>query len=676
MAVPAGADELPFLEYARVDPQKVMQAEACGECHVNEYEVWKETPHATGFRTLHRRPRAEEIAGKLGFRLIKRESFCYSCHYTPEIDDGAIRVVSGVSCESCHGAGRDWIDVHNNSGGAADHRSETAAHRRERIAASRAAGMRRPSDLYPVAANCFSCHTVPNERLVNVGGHSTGSSTFEFVEWSQGKIRHNFQESVRSGGEPVNAVRPLTRKRPMYVVGRALDLEYSLRGMAEARQEGIYSRSMSRRVRAALAEVRAIATGADLPAVGRMIEAVRGVSVVPGNRAALLAAAEKVGEATRSFLATPGQSLAALDPLILGTTPAPDPATEPEVAVADAGPRPSADGPTPPAATAAGAPPAAPTAGGAGPRPGAEAVEGAFKRRIRPAAAHRTLGPAACSGCHADQNKWWFGHAHFRAADPFFDGARDNLQIARLYGLSPAQMTRGDQVCMDCHGTVISGKENRDVLDGVGCEACHGAAADWLEPHKVEGGGSGAGRPGYVEALKRGKADLKRLGLRAEVCTGCHYITEPRLLSAGHPSGADFDYLEGMTSVRHWQSPDPAGGELAAAFDRALSARGPLPTVRLARAAVPPAPDAAALAGPRSPTATTPPAFRPELAAARVLRARPRLLPGAAEAGGGRLELPEFPAIDETTPVEEVLLILQRRLQLLYRQLRGEQEGR
>ena len=49
---PGAAQELPFLEHARVDPRHVMTAEACGECHISEYEVWEKTPHAEGFKTL------------------------------------------------------------------------------------------------------------------------------------------------------------------------------------------------------------------------------------------------------------------------------------------------------------------------------------------------------------------------------------------------------------------------------------------------------------------------------------------------------------------------------------------------------------------------------------------------------------------------------------------------
>ncbi len=680
-ALPAWGQELPFLEYARIDPHKVMTAESCGECHAAEFEVWKRTPHATGFKALHRKPRAEQIASKLGFRLIKRESFCFTCHYTPEVDDDAIRVVSGVSCESCHGAGLDWIDLHNDYGGAADHHGESDEHRRARIERSRAAGMRRPSDLYPVVANCFSCHTVPNEELVNVGGHSTGSASFEFVEWSQERIRHNFLDSFKSGAAPVNAERPMSRKRQMYVVGRALDLEYSLRGMAEAQKSGIYSKSMARRIRSALAEIQAIARSTDLPTVDEMVATVRSVKAVPNNRQALLQAAERVGAATQRFLGGDGTNLAALDPLVLGTAPAAEPAYSAPVAVAvtDAG---SPSAPSEPTATPAVSTPSSTASSPAPPATSKSAratptVEGAFKTRVHAPSDHGTLGPASCGGCHTEQNEWWFDHPHSLSVDPFFAGETRNLQIARLYGLSPAQMTRGNQICMDCHGTVVSGKETRDVLDGVGCESCHGPANDWLEPHKVEGGGTGANRPGYLEALRLGKTDLKRLDVRARVCTDCHYITEPRLLSAGHPSGADFDYAAGMGSVRHWQEPLAPERTITTAVEAALAARGPVPRVRIATpepvqaTAVASAPSSPVLR--RSSSArTTPRRTVPELAQSRVLRARPHV--NVAAAGSVAVTTPllePFPEIDDTTSIEDVLLLLKERLARLYQGTTG-----
>src|SRR4051812_7961763 len=120
------------------------------------------------------------------------------CHYTV----GPTRkAVAGVSCESCHGAARDWLNVHNKwGGGAKDREQETAAAHQERIVASRTAGMLRPStDLYGVAANCFECHTVPMETLVNKGGHKAGTSGFELVK-RVNAIRHNFLASRKTGG--------------------------------------------------------------------------------------------------------------------------------------------------------------------------------------------------------------------------------------------------------------------------------------------------------------------------------------------------------------------------------------------------------------------------------------------------------------------------------------------
>ena len=78
---------------------------------------------------------------------------------------------------------------------------------------------------------------------------------------------------------------------------------------------------------------------------------------------------------------------------------------------------------------------------------------------------HRTLGSSACGGCHESQNNWWFGHAHYRSVDPFFASESKNVQIARLYGIDPAEMTTGRHVCMDCHGTVVSGRERTRELD-------------------------------------------------------------------------------------------------------------------------------------------------------------------------------------------------------------------
>lgn len=659
----AGAPE-PFF---REPPEKIVTAEACGECHVSAYAVWEDTHHATGFKTLHRSEAGEAIAGKMGFRLLKRDSLCLRCHYTPKVERGQLRAVSGVSCESCHGAARDWIDVHNDYGPGNDYASEPPEHRAERIAASRAAGMRRPSDLYGVAASCLGCHTVPEERLVNVGGHTTGSVDFELVAWSQGEICHNFLRSFLAGAGTENRPRGRERKRPMYVLGRLVDLEYSLRAAAEATENGTYARAIGRRVRTATVELRKIGQLAELPEIAEAVETVRAVRVVPGNREPLLAAAETVGAAARRFAGrdvSPMQ-LAALDPLVEGRAVELAPADR--LAASDPG------GEGGPAAGPVGGETAGPGAGdttGAAsvPAVGGRPTVGEIKRRIRPASGHRTLGPGACAGCHQQANDWWAGNAHYHSAEPFFQRSAKNVEIALLYGLEPEQAVLGTAVCMDCHGTVVSGSESFEVFDGASCESCHGPAGDYIEKHKEGDESLGERRPGYQAALRLGMVELADFSTRAQTCTGCHYITDRRLLSAGHPSGEGFDYVAGMAEVKHWPGPPAPAGPLRAAFSTVLAARGPVPDVPRAEPSQAVA-EAAAVAA-AAPSAGSGPGAAWDRARPATATSGGGSAAGSPRGGRGRgdlgLDLPSLPAIDESASIEEVLLLLERRLELLY----------
>ncbi len=266
-----------------------------------------------------------------------------------------------------------------------------------------------------------------------------------------------------------------------------------------------------------------------------------------------------------------------------------------------------------------------------------------------------TLGPASCAQCHEEQNRWWFKDAHFRTADPLFERRARYVQVGTLSGLRGAEIARGDRGCADCHGTVVTGREDREAQDGVGCESCHGPAERWLEPHKEGERSPGADRPGYLRALGQGMRDLRRLEVRAEVCTRCHYITTPRLLSAGHPSGLGFDFVRGMDEVRHWESPAPDAAEIRQAFGAAQVARGRPPAVDRS-AALRPAPEL----GRRLPRRSW---RQGRLPRARILDPV-EVRPDREEAG---LELPPFPALTEETTLEEGLRAVRGRLELLYR---------
>ena len=226
------------------DPNKVITAEACSKCHGNEVQVWKTTPHFKTFKELSRNPEAKAICSKMGLTSVKRSGICVDCHFTLQDQDGKEKPVSGISCESCHGAAEDWVELHNDYGGpAASKESETEEHRIERLNASIEYGMKNTQDLYLIATSCYSCHTVPNEELVNIGGHTAGSENFELVRWSQGTIRHNF---LRTNGE-YNALSEPERLRVMYVVGLVADLEFSTRATAKATEKSRFGLTVAQR---------------------------------------------------------------------------------------------------------------------------------------------------------------------------------------------------------------------------------------------------------------------------------------------------------------------------------------------------------------------------------------------------------------------------------------------
>ena len=277
------------------DPAKVTGPDACGECHKSSVSAWKRTHHATTFKTLPRNKGARAMAKKLGLKRIKSESVCLSCHFTSAMKGDKVRPIAGVTCESCHGAGKDWIKPHGDYGGREVTReTESADHRRERYAKSEAAGMIRPVRLYSVAANCYGCHTVPNERLVNVGGHPAGSK-FELVSWSQGEVRHNVWYSKQ------NDEAPAERKRMMYILGKALDLEFGLRGLAKATEKATYAKAMARRAKRAENAIKKIADVVDAPEIKEILATGAGARLKLNNAAELRAAADKVAAAARKF---------------------------------------------------------------------------------------------------------------------------------------------------------------------------------------------------------------------------------------------------------------------------------------------------------------------------------------------------------------------------------------
>lgn len=303
----------PVEVHAAPDPAQVVGPSECGECHASEVTAWRKTRHFKAYRGLTRRGDALRIAKKMGIKRIKRESLCMNCHFTSKPKKKRVKPIAGISCESCHGAAKKWIDVHQDFGGkGASKKTESPAHRKQRLEKMKAGGMIRPAEIYRLARNCFQCHTVPYEKLVNIGGHTPGSK-FELVSWLQGEVRHNY---LASDGK-VNAKATPERKRVLFIVGKAVELEYNLRGVAKATKKATYAVKMARRAKDAMDAFQKISGVVSTPEIRNILKVSASVRLRLNNEKELLRAADIISrEAERLGAKYDGSQWTGIDPFI------------------------------------------------------------------------------------------------------------------------------------------------------------------------------------------------------------------------------------------------------------------------------------------------------------------------------------------------------------------------
>ena len=300
---------------AAADPdyQLVEGPGECAECHQHETEVWKDTHHYKTFSALPRKKEARKIAKAMGFKRIKAGALCLDCHFTSQEVKGKKKTIAGISCESCHAASQDWIKRHAEYSGKKKE-TESAEEMKQRWVDSEAAGMIRPHMLYDLAKNCYSCHVVPQEELVNKGGHAPGSP-FELVAWSQGEVRHNLWHT---GGKSNSKASP-ERKRMMYAVGAAVELETALRAVGSATTTARYAVTMAKRAHAAKKRMRQVARAVRTPELMEIVRTAHDARLKLNNNDRLAAAADKIADAARRFAATyDGSQFGDLDALLPG----------------------------------------------------------------------------------------------------------------------------------------------------------------------------------------------------------------------------------------------------------------------------------------------------------------------------------------------------------------------
>ena len=223
----------------------------CKQCHPSEVAQWEKTTHFRSTERLKYEGNSKKYADALGIAGgdLAKNSVCADCHGTKAERDGEVSVISGVSCESCHGPSKDWLKSHGEYQDGmvfksldqlrSDREKETPEHRTARLESVTKAGMIRPRSLHTLASNCMDCHIVNDEKLV-AAGHKAASN-FELVSWSGGEIRHNFFMD-KATNAPAPSLWMATEKRTAaqrdrikFTVGTLAQIETALRRRAVAK---------------------------------------------------------------------------------------------------------------------------------------------------------------------------------------------------------------------------------------------------------------------------------------------------------------------------------------------------------------------------------------------------------------------------------------------------------
>jgi hypothetical protein len=170
-------------------------------------------------------------------------------------------------------------------------------------------------------------------------------------------------------------------------------------------------------------------------------------------------------------------------------------------------------------------------------------------------AEHEYVGLEKCGTCHekalyGDQVAKWRDSAHAKAYESL---ASDKaLEYAKAKGIkgSPQQAKE----CLECHVTAHGVapaliKYDLEPEDGVQCESCHGAGADYRK-----------------REIMSDVDDAKAKGLVAQneaVCTECHNDKSPAWDPARFtlPNGkkAGFDYKQAVAKIEHATPKDNKG---------------------------------------------------------------------------------------------------------------------
>ena len=186
------------------------------------------------------------------------------------------------------------------------------------------------------------------------------------------------------------------------------------------------------------------------------------------------------------------------------------------------------------------------------------------------------LGNPTCTGakCHSGDPKlqsgqeigdefniWTDADPHAKAFATLSNA--DSKAIASKLAITDAASSAR---CLTCHSADVPEPQRGEKWahdQAVSCEACHGPAEKYLEPH-AKAGWTGEQRKALDAKGMRdthGLLDTSHLGLRATMCTACHLQIDKDMVDAGHPElkfemGWYNEYLWDEDYQPHWTRPE------------------------------------------------------------------------------------------------------------------------
>ena len=147
---------------------------------------------------------------------------------------------------------------------------------------------------------------------------------------------------------------------------------------------------------------------------------------------------------------------------------------------------------------------------------------------------HGYIGPASCQGCHksaakGDQYGKWKAGPHAQAYNTLLN--EESIKIAKEKGLKVPPSEAPE--CLKCHETAYNVKPELlgakfNKTEGVGCESCHGPAADWKLVHMKD----------VKKAMTLGMIVPDKA-----VCVQCH--------NEESPTFKGFDYEKALAVIAH-----------------------------------------------------------------------------------------------------------------------------